>query len=265
MLYSEDVPSRIVYDFQYYCGVGDIEKLKNYLPSVGGFAAWFLSFDENDNFISNEEYPFAFWYGLEAAAGSNKIEVVDFILEHPMLKKYKKKKHIEKIRCRYGQKLELCPNNMCESASDPTEYIFFNAPVVHEINISDCLEVAATKGYFELFNRIASTDIKKVLDIDKILMKCFSQLDENIFTRLKKVENISDLINKNMPSVLRNVVLGENRYALNVLKNYFKIKASGLENYFDSDFYQENKRFISYAELELGINSRSTFKKVIKI
>lgn len=264
MLYSEDVPARIVYDFQYYCGIGDIEKIKTYLPSKVGVLSWFGN-NKNNFFINKEEYPFAYWYGLESACGSNKAEVVKFLLEHQAFKKFKKKSQIEKVILRYENKLELCPNNKCESASDPTEYVFFNAPVINEINVSRCLEVSAQKGYFDLFDLISSTDIRKIINTEEIMMKCFFQLDDKIFNRLKKVKNINFIVNRNITSVLRNIIEGENKCALIILRDYFNQKITNLNSYFDSDFCERNKKFIDYAELELNINNKKNRNKLVKI
>ncbi len=249
-----DAPNRIVFQFKKACEKSNAEELKKFFPNE---RKGLLSFIKNKNIyipdkVNKEEYVYAFWYGLYGALKGNNNEALNFILNDKKLNVFLKPSKIKKVLIEYKDLIGI-PRDKYPSMYDETDYIVPQTPIRHPIDITKPFHIAGKKANFEMFFKVKNTEIGNHINWESILMSSFKYLDKEVLDKLLIIDNIENMVRKNLDLVFEYIVESKNEYAIDVLKKNFKIKLN-FSNNLIIDNYGKNKEFANYLRLNLMIN-----------
>lgn len=262
-----DTPNKIVFQFKKACETASSEELKKFFPKEKRGILWLIKNKEisTTEKIEKEEYIYAFWYGLYGALKGNNAEALSFILNNKKLNVFLKPNKIKNVLIQYKDLIGI-PRDKYPSLYDETDYIVPQTPIRHPIDITKPFKVAIEKGNFEIFLNLKDTEIGSHINWESILMGAFKYMNKEIFEKFIVISTIENMVKKHLDLVLEHIVESKNEYAINVLKNHFKIQLNP-DDFLIIDRYEKNKEFANYLKLNLIINEKKEEKdnKKIKI
>ncbi len=255
-----DTPKPIVFQFKRACEKANLEELESFFPKEKHGILWFIKNKDTvaQNIIDKEEYVYAFWYGLYGALKGNNHEALDFILNKKTLKNFIKPSKIKKVLIEYRDLIGI-PREKYPSMYDEADYIVPQTPIRHQIDITKPFKIAAEKGNFDIFFKLKNTEIANHIHWESILMSAFKNLNKDIFEKLKQIDNINKMVEKNLELVCEYIIESKNEYAISVLRDYFKVKLK-VNSHLLIDNYKDNKEFANYLKLNLIIKEDSNIR-----
>ena len=252
MLYShiDHYPINNVYEFAKACEYGKIPKMESIMQ--GFFNNLMIEYMDHQTKVL--EYEYAFWFGLERAAGTNQHEAIKYIFEHPNLKMFK-----DNIEVSMKQLNKNITNIITVDKADK----------INSDESTRVLQIAAENCNFESFELLKQLHSNQAINIAEIYMNFFRKLNPTIFEKLLTIPNFESMVNENTEKAIEYILNHQNIYSMRLLKEYFNINTNKLislvKQHKNNTDKQDIKLFCDKVLLELELQGKSGKNKVKKI
>ncbi len=204
------------------------------------------------------EYEYAFWFGLERAAGSNQHEAINYIFEHPNLKMFKEnvsdfQHSVKEINEEIQSKI-YNPSTPDKIVSDATKRV---------------LKIASENGHFESFDLLKQLSVSEIRNLGEIYMGFFKKLNPPTLEKFLTIPNLREITKQNLAVAVSQSFSEENKYSFLVMRDVLEIDVKDiivlLQTYISQNQNVNHIEFCEAMILELGLNTKGSKRKVSKI
>ncbi len=204
------------------------------------------------------EYEYAFWFGLERAAGANQHEAISYIFEHPNLKMFKEnvsdfQNSVKQINEEIQSKI-YNPSPPDKIVSDTTKRV---------------LRIASENGHFESFDLLKQLSVSEIRNLGEIYMGFFKKLNPNTLEKFLTIPNLREITKQNLAVAVSQSFSEENKYSFIVMRDVLEIDVKDivtlLQIYLSQNHNINHREFCEAMILELGLNTKGSKRKVSKV
>lgn len=247
-------PINSVYEFAAACEQGKIKEM-DFIMNRFFNSLMTEYFDHQTKVL---EYEYAFWFGLERAAGSNQYEAISYIFEHPNLKMFKEnlsdfQNSIQQINNEIQSKI-YNPSTPDKIVNDATKRI---------------LLIAAENGHFESFDLLKQLSVSEIKNFGEIYMGFFKKLNPQTLTKFLTIPNIREITKQNLKNAVYHSITEEHKYSFIVMRDVLEIETIDiiniLQSYFEDTKNMHHIEFCKLIILELKLSSNGKKDKVFKV
>lgn len=247
-------PINTVYEFASACEKGEIQQMDFIMNRFfNNLMTQYL-----DHQTKVLEYEYAFWFGLERAAGANQQEAISYIFEHPNLKMFKEnvsdfQNSMKQINAEIQSKI-YNPSTPDKIVSDTTKRV---------------LLIAAENGHFESFDLLKQLSVSEIKNFGEIYMGFFKKLKPKTLEKFLTIPNLREITKQNLRMGIIHSLEEENRYSFIVMRDVLEIDILEIIKVINT-VIKDNKNIhnIEFCEsiiLELKLSSNGKKDKVIKL